>query len=227
MSLLLTLALSSVAVVDGHAEEGFIPLFDGKTLAGWQATEENPDSFSVNNGELVVSGDRGHLFYSGDVEGAAFTNFELRLKVKTTPGSNSGVYFHTAYQAEGWPAHGLEAQVNSTNQDPRKTGSIYAIADIRVEAAGSAAPAYGWGNGNGFARRPTAPSTDGEWFDYTVRVQDMRVEVFVNGVKMTQWTQPDTWPDETRRLGSGTFALQAHDPDSTVYYKDIRVKVLD
>ena len=103
------------------AEDGWICLFDGKSLDGWKVSE-NPDSFKVEDGQIVAFGPRGHLFYDGDVENHNFKNFHFKADVMTTPGSNSGLYFHTKYQDSGWPSAGYEAQVNNTHSDPKKTG---------------------------------------------------------------------------------------------------------
>lgn len=217
------LGACATAPVDATAEP--LSLFDGETLEGWRVTTENPSSFRVEDGAIVAEGPRAHLFYEGE-HGTEFTDFELSLSVKTRPGANSGVYFHTAYQDEGWPRIGLEAQVNATQSDFRKTGSVYAIADVRVYAEDREVPALGV-DSNAYVTRAAAPHVDDEWFDYTIRVEDGTVSTRVNGELLVTWTQPEDWPDEERRLASGTFGLQAHDPDSTVYYKDIRVTRLD
>src|SRR3546814_14245441 len=108
----------------------WISLWDGKTLNGWKASE-HPGSFSVENGTLKVDGPRAHLFYVGDVADSDFTNFEFKAKVKTAPSANSGIFFHTAYQEEGWPSKGYEVQVNQSHRDWRKTGSLYSYDDVR------------------------------------------------------------------------------------------------
>lgn len=200
-------------------------LFDGESLDGWRVTEENPGSFRVEDGAIVAEGPRAHLFYDGPL-GTAFTDFELSLKVKTEPGANSGVYFHTTYQADDWPRVGLEAQVNATQYDYRKTGSIYSIADIRVYADDTEVPALGL-DSNAFITLPSAPHDDGDWFDYVIRVEDGTVSTRVNGELLVRWRQPEDWANENQRLSSGTFALQAHDPDSKVSYKDITVTLLE
>lgn len=199
-------------------------IFDGESLNGWTVSEENPESFVVEDGAIVAKGARAHLFYDNP-NGCDFTNFELTLTVKTEPGSNSGVFFHTQYQAEDWPSHGIEAQVNATQHDPRKTGSLYAIADVRVYSEDEIVPLIGLDT-NFYVTLDTPPHADSEWFEYKIRVEDDTATTWVDGKMLTSWRQPETWPDEMRRLGSGTFALQAHDPDSVVYYKDIRVKRL-
>lgn len=108
--------LASVAT----AEDGFVSIFNGKDLAGWKSNEETPSSFSVEDGALKVSNGRSHLFYVGADGKAAYTDFELKLKVKTSPGANGGVYFHTEYQDKGWPTKGYECQVNVSHGDPKK-----------------------------------------------------------------------------------------------------------
>jgi hypothetical protein len=77
--------------------QGWQRLFDGRSLDGWRASDA-PGSFSVKDGAIVVRGPRSHLFYVGPVQDHHFTDFELRLEVKTFPKANSGVYFHTAWQ---------------------------------------------------------------------------------------------------------------------------------
>lgn len=209
------------------AQEDFTPLFDGTSLKGWTPSEDKPESFSVRDGMIVIKGGKAHLYYTGGYHRSDFKNFELRLKVRTKSNSNSGVYFHTTYQKEGWPAVGFEAQVNSTHGDPRKTGSLYGI--VNMWSPGDAEePFVSRLNEKGevFVYRESAPSTDDEWFDYAIRVEDETITIKVNGMTTVQWTEPEIWLKK-RRIGHGTFALQAHDPHSEIHYKDIRVKVLD
>ena len=77
-----------------------------------------------------------------------------------------------------------------------------------------------------------APSSDGEWFDYHIIVVDDTVTLKVNGETTVNWIQPEGWegPSKSMRgrvLGSGTIALQAHDPDSEAHYQDIKINILD
>jgi hypothetical protein len=72
---------------------------------------------------------------------------------------------------------------------------------------------------------------DNEWFEMRIRVKDKHIQVFINEEPVMDFTEPTppTPPEgnERRILSSGTFALQAHDKDSKVYYKDIQVKIID
>jgi hypothetical protein len=225
----MTLALGLFASC-AMAADGFVSIFNGKDLAGWKSNEEKPGCFTVADGALKVSGGRAHLFYMGEDGKAAFTNFELKLKAKTLPKANGGVYFHTQYEASGWPSKGFECQVNSSHKDARKTGSLYGVADLLVLPPGQEPPAGSLVT----VIRDKAPSTDGEWFDYHIIVKGKTITVKVNGETTVEWTQPDDFdPAQAlrgmpgRKLGSGTFAIQGHDPDSTACYKDIQLKVLE
>jgi Domain of Unknown Function (DUF1080) len=77
-------------------DEGWVEMFDGKSLKGWKANE-NTDSWQVKDGLLVCHGPRSHLFYVADDK--PFKNFHFKAEVKTTKGSNSGIYFHTKQRA--------------------------------------------------------------------------------------------------------------------------------
>ena len=205
--LLFILALAGCASTGTTSDDGWISLFDGESLDGWQANE-NPQTFRVEDGAIVAEGPRSHLFYMGPVENHDFTNFEFVAEVMTEPKSNSGIYFHTEFQEEGWPAKGYEAQVNNSQSDPRRTGSLYAIEDVGE-----------------------SPATDGEWFPYYIRVEGNTILLRVNDVLTVDYEEPDVLdrPDDMqgRVLASGTFALQGHDPESVVRYRNIRVRVLE
>jgi hypothetical protein len=92
-------AAVALAAVTVRAEEGFEPLFDGTSLAGWKVNE-NPGSWRVENGAIVCRGPRSHLFYVGPDAAAPadFTDFHLKIDVMTKPNANAGVFFHTAFQ---------------------------------------------------------------------------------------------------------------------------------
>jgi hypothetical protein len=177
--------------------DGWTNLFDGKSLEGWKASE-NPATFSVKDGMIVVFGDRAHLFNEGPFRDHDFKNFEFKLSVMTTPGSNSGLFIHTDYQETGWPSKGYEIQVNQTHTDWRKTGSVYAVQDVKEV----------------FVK-------DNEWYTQHIIVQGKRIIVKVNDKVINDYTE-----GENGRLSHGTIALQGHDPKSKVFYKDIMIKIL-
>jgi hypothetical protein len=193
-------------------DRGFVPLFDGKSLDGWTAQDPATAAaaFKVEDGTIVCNGPFTHLFYSGKVNDAKFKNFELRAEFKMGPTSNSGIFFHTENPGGKKKVEkGYECQIcgDSYTKDPKKTGSLYDIEDVKE-----------------------SPAKDGEWSTYVIRVEGKHIVLQVNGKTTVDYTEPDP-PNrkkgrEGRVISSGTFALQAHDPVSKVWFRNMRVKVL-
>ena len=203
VAMILPVLLISISV---HAQEtGWVSLFDG-TLNGWKVGD-NAGTFKADSGMIIVNGNVAHLFYDGPVANHDFKNFEFKADVMTLPHSNSGIYFHTAYQQGGWPAKGYEVQVNNSHGDWRRTGSLYAIQDVKDTLV-----------------------KDNVWYTEYVKVEGKRVIIKINDKTVVDYTEPADLkrPDDMkgRLLSSGTFALQGHDPGSKVYFKNIMVKVL-
>jgi len=187
-------------------QDGWVSLFDGKSLTGWKVGE-NANTFSVENGTIVAHGPTAHLFYDGEVHQHNFKNFEFKADVMTTPGSNSGIYFHTEYQETSWPKKGYEVQVNNSHTDWRRTGSLYAVQDVKEVYV-----------------------KDNEWFTEYFKVEGKHVIVKINDKTVVDYTEPGNVKrdagSEGRLISNGTFALQGHDPNSKVFFKNIMVKVL-
>jgi len=218
MKKLLLLAILSLSLTATAADksDGWISLFDGKSLDGWKANE-NLDTFSVKDGKIVVFGPRSHLFYVGPVQEHNFKNFHLKLDIMTFPKANSGVYFHTEWLDTGFPTKGFEVQVNNSHTDPKRGAGLYGIKD-----------------------NYEAPAKDEEWYTMEIIVQGRQVTTKVNGKTITEWTEPeqkeqaktdDAQPEKKkrssrRRIDRGTFALQGHDPGSQIWYRNIFVKPL-
>lgn len=184
----------------------WVSLFDGKTLNGWKVGA-NASAFKVENGCIVVNGNVSHLYYDGEMQQHLFKDFEFKADVMTTPGSNSGIYFHTQYQEKDWPKKGYEVQVNNSHTDWRRTGSLWAIQDVKETYA-----------------------KDNEWFTLHIKVSGKHITVAINDKTVVDYTEPENVQREEgmkdRIISSGTFALQGHDPKSKVYYRNIKVKVL-
>jgi hypothetical protein len=202
----LALACFSLLASGADSDEGWISLFDGKTLEGWKANE-NSDTFKVEDGKIVVFGPRSHLFYVGPVENHDFKNFELKLEIMTFPKANSGVYFHTEWLDRGFPRKGHEVQVNNSHTDPKRTAGLYNVKD-----------------------NYDAVAKDNQWFTMHIIVRGKHVITKVDDKVIVDYTEPETGQGERRsagrRISSGTFALQGHDPGSQIHYRNIRVKPL-
>lgn len=195
---------SCSSMKSGKSGNAWISLFDGKSLSGWRANK-NGESFKVEDGKIVVNGQTSHLFYDGPVNNHEFKNFEFKAQVMTFPSANSGIFIHTAYQPDGWPAKGYEVQVNNSQSDWRRTGSLYSIDDVKEVYV-----------------------KDKVWYTEYVKVEGKHIVIKINDKTVVDYTEPESVSNSsaTKKLSAGTFALQAHDPGSKVYFKDIYVKLL-
>jgi len=195
-----------------RADDEWTPLFDGRTLHGWKAGG-NKHSFRVADGQIAATGARSHLFYNGQIRNASFKNFELKAEVMPSPGAESGIYFHTAFQAGGWPEKGLKVEINNTyagdgdRRERNKTGSLYGVRNVYK-----------------------ARAKDNEWSEFHILVHGKRVQIQLNGTPLVDYLEPDPPVADAdhpgRVLGSGTFALECHGADSKVLFRNIRVKPL-
>jgi 3-keto-disaccharide hydrolase len=100
--------------------------------------------------------------------------------------------------------------VNNSHTDRIRSGSLYHVVDVLDQS----------------------PAKDDEWFTEHIIVKGDTITVNVNGRQVVRWTQTPDWDGGRegpgRKItGPGTIALQAHDPNSTVYYRNIRIKQLD
>jgi Domain of Unknown Function (DUF1080) len=199
-----------LAVPATFAQDGWISLFNGKDFTGWKVGGDQ-NTFQIKDGALVANGQVAHAFYDGPVNNHDFKNFELMVDVMTASNSNGGVYFHTEFQDKGFPRMGFEVQVNNTHGDKVKTGSLYHVKDIGADEI------------KGIVQ-------DNQWFTEYIIVQDKTVTIKLNDKEVVKWTQAADWDGGRegpgRVIGHGTIALQGHDPNSTVHYKNIRIKPL-
>jgi site-specific DNA-cytosine methylase len=200
-----------------NAQGDWVQLFNGKDLSGWKPNI-SPEGYSVVDGILVVHDTsptiRSHLFYVGDrkKDSVRFKNFELKVVSKGGQHSNSGIFFHTDYSERDNVKHlakGYEVQLNNTELDKRKTGSLYQIVDL-----------------------DRSPVDDTNWFEMHIIVKGRQIVVNIDGKKVIDYTEPEH-PErpESRKFrvldpNGGAIAIQAHDANSTWYFKEIKIKRL-
>lgn len=183
-------------------KNGWILLFNGKDFSGWKIDKWNPDSISIEDGAIKCHGKPSMVYYDGEAKVKNAKDFHFVADVMTKPGANGGIFFHTKYQDKGWPA-GHEAQINQTQRDPIKTGSVYVVKN-----------------------HLKAPAKDNEWFRYEIIVRGTSVETKVNGKTVVRYEEAADRSGK-RKLSSGTFGFQAHDPGSVVLVKNVKVKLLE
>lgn len=174
-----------------ECDEDWKPLFNGKDLTGWFVTGKA--QWSVEEGAIVGKGGMGHLFTDLKAK-----NFEFRamMRIRVPEGSqfkpNNGIYFRAVPNPENrdqWPT-GFEAQVwNHTGTD-YITGSLY--------------------NRKAASRLITR---DGAWFSMRIRAVNNQIQIWVNGVLVTEAQSSD--------FLEGHFAIQCHDPWTIIETKHI------
>ena len=198
---------------DGYCAQEWQSLFNGKDLTGWRANQL-PESFSVVDGAIRAKATKpsAHLFYVGDLkEGfVRFKDFELEAMVRSEPHANSGIFIHadmTARGGSGKLQKGYEIQLNSSEQDKRKTGSLYGVVEL-----------------------DKSPVDETQWFRVRITVRGRQIMVHLNDKKVVDFTEPEKGDPVPGRPGrrldplGGGIALQAHDPTSVFYFKDIRIR---
>jgi hypothetical protein len=187
----------AVLAADDKDEKGWVAIFNGKDLDGWEAYDgkgkqaDVSKNWVVKDGVIHGSGPVSHLFSPrGD-----YKNFRYRAEVKIADKANSGMYFRTA-KGPGFPK-GYEAQVNSSHGDPVRTGSLYnfvKVFDKLVE-----------------------PDT---WFTQEIEAVGNHIKIYVNGKKTVDFVDPKS------TFMEGYFAFQQHDPGSHVQIRKVEVKEL-
>jgi hypothetical protein len=111
---------------DQDDTKGWVQLFNGKDLTGWEVHPKGTGPWKVEKGILIGSGSKNsHLFTKRD----NYQNFHYRVEAKISDKGNSGQYFRAQFGG-GYPK-GYEAQINSTHPDPQKTGSLWSFAPFK------------------------------------------------------------------------------------------------
>jgi hypothetical protein len=185
------------------APQNWVSLFNAKDLAGWMTHPSQPGNWRVQNGIIVGSGpDDSHIY----TERGDYRDFHLLVEAKINDGGNSGVYFRASsrpVQPVGrpvWP-EGYEAQINSTNWNQDKTGSL------RV-------------SGPPVTVIRDSPVPPGQWFILEVIAKGNHIVITVNGKTTTDYT------DQKRRYSSGHIALQKAMRSTVVEFRKIEIKEL-
>jgi type 1 glutamine amidotransferase len=183
---------------DCRPENGYTTLYDDATT-GW--SQAGPGSFTNADGTLTSVGGMGLYWYSAK----QFTNYSLKLDWKLDGDDNSGVFVGFPPSTDPWSAvnNGYEVQIDATDAADRTTGSVYGFkaADLRA--------------------RDRALNPPGEWNTYELLVRGERLQVFLNGTKINDFTNRDP-----ARSLAGHIGLQNHGDSDTVAFRHVRIKEL-
>ncbi|MFF5496488.1 ThuA domain-containing protein [Streptomyces aquilus] len=189
------------AQADCRPENGYRPLFDGTSLDGWQ--QAGPGSFTLSDdGTLTSSGGMGMLWYAA----SGFTSYSLKLDWKMEGDDNSGVFVGFPPSDDPWSAvnNGYEIQIDATDVPEKTTGSVYGFRSADLK------------------KRDRALNPPGEWNTYEIRVEGERLRVWLNGVKINDFTNTDP----ARSLRDGHIGIQNHGADDQVSFRNVRIKEL-
>ncbi|MEU4009109.1 lectin [Streptomyces pseudogriseolus] len=189
---------ADVTHADCRPETGYTPLFDGTGTSGWK--QAGPGGFTLNDGTLTSQGGMGLFRYDREITG----DYSLKLDWKLHGDDNSGVFLGFPASDDPWSAvdNGYEIQIDATDTADRTTGSVYGFQSADLAA------------------RDAALNPPGEWNTYELRVTGERLEIFLNGRKINDFTNTDP----ARSLRQGYIGLQNHGDGDEVSFRDIRLR---
>lgn len=198
------------------ADEGFTPLFDGKTLEGWQGGK---DGYEIREGAIVslTKGGSGNLYTNKE-----YKNFHLKFEFKLTPGANNGIGIHVPLPTDGKridPAYaGMEIQVLDDGDEKYKGkikewqhhGSVYGIVPAKQ---GHLKPV-------------------GEWNSEEIILDGKHVQVILNGVTIVdadldKASTPQTIDGREHpglKRDTGYLCFCGHGAE--VWFRNLRIKEL-
>ncbi|MGW5213519.1 lectin [Streptomyces sp. NPDC004051] len=184
---------------DCRPETGYTPLFDGTSTTGWK--QAGPGGFTLADGTLTSHGGLGLLWYHAK----EFTgDYSLKLDWKLSGDDNSGVFVGFPASDDPWSAvdNGYEIQIDATDAADRTTGAVYGFRSADLAA------------------RDAALNPPGEWNTYEIRVTGERLEIFLNGRKINDFTNTNP----ARSLKQGHIGLQNHGDGDEASFRNIRIK---
>ncbi|MFE9045941.1 lectin [Streptomyces sp. NPDC007818] len=183
---------------DCRPETGYTPLFDGSSTSGWR--QAGPGGFTLADGTLTSHGGLGLFWYGQELSG----DYSVKLDWKAAGDDNSGVFLGFPASDDPWTAvnQGYEIQIDATDSADRTTGAVYGFRSADLAA------------------RDAALNPPGEWNTYELRVTGERLEVFLNGRKINDFTNTDP----ARSLRQGHIGLQNHGDGDDVSFRNVRVK---
>lgn len=149
---------ANMVLAAGKTEDGFVSLFDGKTLGGWHLM--NGTKFVVEDG--VIKHNEGRGWLCSDKE---YADFIVRLEFRfMKPKQDGGVFLRSVKEGKNWPNQKYEVQVENTRRMAMIFGAKH---DLHVELV------------------QKALKPDGQWNEYDIKIVGSRIEVRLNGELVT------------------------------------------
>ena len=224
------------ATLTVHAEDGFVPLFDGKTLDGWTGMRGNPlpaQSWTVEDGTIRTQQDRT----GGDLRTVAeYTDFDLRFEWKIAAKGNSGIKYNVQ---DEWINTSFRPDWSRDRKEHAQRGAIgfeYQIADDSIfkksdadwgKSATGALYLLKWADEK--ALKPV-----GEWNTSRIVVRGNHGEHWLNGEKLFEFEMGSReLLDQVEKTkfkrapgygikGPGPIVLTHH--GTPVWYRNLRIR---
>ena len=212
-----TLSAADNELTDAEKKDGWLLLFDGQTTAGWMNSDRTTPRTPVQDGALNPH-KAGHYML---VHTQQWDNFRLSLDFKISKGCNSGIFVRTSSltprPGKDVGFNGIEIAIDDTpNAGYHDTGAIYDLV------------------------KPTknAMKPVGEWNHIEITVDRSRIEIALNGERVTvadlsQFTEPNKRPDGSAHKFDVAYKDHPHrgyiglqDHGSPCWFKNIKLKPL-
>lgn len=213
---------ASAAVTEKPSNDGFVRLFNGKNLRGWDG---DPKYWSVKHGAITgVTGGSLKTNRFLTWTGSTVRNFDLQVKVKVSPGGNSGIQ----YRGTSRPDLGLDVvtgyQCDVVADNPNYNGMLYEEKGRRILShTGEKVIVDANGQPWVVGKMPIKSFAADEWHDYRVLVRGNRHQHWIDGHPTADLIDFD----EGGRTLEGVLAVQVHvGPKMEIQYKDFRIKHL-
>ncbi len=189
---------SGRAKADCRPETGYTALYNGSTT-GW--AQAGPGSFTNSDATLTSTGGLGLYWY----QAKQFTNYSLKLDWRLAGDDNSGIFIGFPPSDDPWSAvnNGYEIQIDATDAADRTTGAVYTFKSADLAA------------------RDAALNPPGEWNTFELLVEGERLQVFLNGVKINDYTNTNA-----ARSLAGHIGIQNHGNGDDASFRNIRIKEL-
>lgn len=210
-------------------EAGFVSMFDGKTLDGWEATPaKTAPAWTVKDGMIVGNGDkgRGYLTYARNKQVA---DLEMHFCYRFPGKGNSGVSIRAikdetgrrdfqSYHADiGHLGIGKNVMGAWDFHTPGRTEHRCFRGDRLVIDKDDQPQITA-------IKNPLTESEihKGGWNEVRIIARGNNFKLYVNGKLSSEFTENI---DPAKRLDKGMIQLQLHDPGMIVHFKDLRIKI--
>lgn len=226
----LVLTLQGCAAQQAEKDrDGFVSIFDGKTLEGWQALPaDTAPAWTVQDGMIVGNGDKGQGYLTFEKRDIA--DLELLLKYRFPGKGNSGISIRARKDETG------KRHFQCYHADFGHVGigkQVLGAWDFHTPGRREHACFRGDSLVIDKNDKPTVTKIEGavtlkdikkgQWNSVRVIAKGNQFKFFINGKLASEFTEH--LPME-KRLHRGMIQLQVHDPGMIVQFKDIRLKVL-